>query len=527
MSQSYGAGEMSSSSEMSKAPSPSMSATQIPDLLKIGSIPTDTQMDVDSDILDPVVQNDTFIRFVLQNKGLLHSHSKIQVGFTSATDVSTLPLNVGIAALFQRATLRVGNQTICEIDDFAHFTAYRGLFMSGESMKERLPYLTGQNLAKRVSYTDEGEAWSSATPPLATATEFGGGGSNYQARGLVIDNGLEMRVAPGVYNGALKGNLRTPSWSELKNDGAVFDDKPTWQFALDDLFPFLKTNQLPLYMMKEQIQLEFVLHSSTSGRRSISSFNGVESPVLSLDSSKTKMIADYIYYPQEMMMSYASANPNLQFQYVDYRLSKLSVDPDTTGQQIRNLGGAGRIVSKIVWGMSSDTKKANTSLLNFYNSQGLGRTAGIDTMPPIAPSGATAAYTQGAFTQNVKLNSGFLYPIDVSNVARSFHNVVQAEGLTPYTTREEYSNEGVSLPSYKTISGTTAAGDGFAMSTLAAQSFWNAVRINSGERVNSRGLELYFQLNALPAGQTYTLRAYLETIKLATLKNGMVSTFLA
>ena len=106
MSQSYGAGEMSSSSEM---PKPSMSATQIPDLLKIGSIPTDTQMDVDSDILDPVVQNDTFIRFVLQNKGLLHSHSKIQVGFTSATDISTLPLNVGIAALFQRATLRVGN----------------------------------------------------------------------------------------------------------------------------------------------------------------------------------------------------------------------------------------------------------------------------------------------------------------------------------------------------------------------------------------------------------------------------------
>ena len=115
----------------------------------------------------------------------------------------------------------------------------------------------------------------------------------------------------------------------------------------------------------------------------------------------------------------------------------------------------------------------------------------------------------------------------MSNVARSFHNVVQAEGLTPYTTREEYSNEGVSLPSYKTISGTTAAGDGFAMSTLAAQSFWNAVRINSGERVNSRGLELYFQLNALPVGQAYTLRAYLETIKLATLKNGMVSTFLA
>ena len=530
MSQSYGSGNMS----QELAPpndTPSVSAGQIPDLLKIGSIPTDVQMDVDTDVLDPVVQNDTFIRFVLQNKGMLHSHSKIQVGYSNVATDAHVPLNIGIASLFQRATLRVGNQTICEIDDFAHFTAYRSLFMSGESMKERLPYQTGQTLAKRISYNDEGQAWNGDLGGQATIANIsnvvGGGGSNHQSRGLVIDNGNEMRVTPAGYAGALKGNLRMNQFGNLRNAEAVFTELPTWQFALDDLFPFLKTNQLPLYMMKEQISLEFVLHSSTAGRRGITSVGGTASPAITLDTAKTKMFADYIYYPQEMMVSYANANKNLQFSYVDYRLSKLSYDAASTGQQIRNVGGAGRIISKIVWGFSDDNKTDVINPLINFGAIGLDRTADIGATPPDKLRAAMIGYTNNTLALNVKMNNGFLYPIDVNNVARCFHNVVQAEGLTPYTTREEYSNEGVSLPSNKTIGGTAAAADGYAFSTLASNFFWNAVRLNRGERVNSRGIELYYKLNALPAGTNYVLRAYLETIKFATLKDGMVSTFLA
>ena len=62
------------SAEMSQAPAPS---TNVPDLVRIGMIPTNTAINIETDVLDPVVHSDTFCRFQLQNKGILHSHSKI------------------------------------------------------------------------------------------------------------------------------------------------------------------------------------------------------------------------------------------------------------------------------------------------------------------------------------------------------------------------------------------------------------------------------------------------------------------
>ena len=56
---------------------PKSSAT-IPDLLRIGSLPSNTAIDVETAILEPVTQSQTHCRFVLQNKGILHSHSSVE-----------------------------------------------------------------------------------------------------------------------------------------------------------------------------------------------------------------------------------------------------------------------------------------------------------------------------------------------------------------------------------------------------------------------------------------------------------------
>ena len=47
-----------------------------------------------------------------------------------------------------------------------------------------------------------------------------------------------------------------------------------------------------------------------------------------------------------------------------------------------------------------------------------------------------------------------------------------------------------------------------------------------GERVDSQGLELNSQMRDLPAGQ-YTLRAYIECIKVATLNDGRFDCYFA
>ena len=102
--------------------------SQIPDLVKIGSVAVDTAINVQTDILDPVIFSEREARFVLDNKGILHSNSRIT--FSTEGDVAPdnngrafFPAGVGVHSLIQRAALRIGTKTICEIEDYAHFAA--------------------------------------------------------------------------------------------------------------------------------------------------------------------------------------------------------------------------------------------------------------------------------------------------------------------------------------------------------------------------------------------------------------------
>ena len=106
----------------------------IPDLIKIGSIPSDLSVEVDTDVLDPVVISDKFCRFVLNNKGFLHSFSKIVLAVESdaTTDPATFPVGVGIHSLIQRCALKIGTKTIAEIEDFAHWMAYKSMFIEND-----------------------------------------------------------------------------------------------------------------------------------------------------------------------------------------------------------------------------------------------------------------------------------------------------------------------------------------------------------------------------------------------------------
>ena len=108
----------------------------------------------------------------------------------------------------------------------------------------------------------------------------------------------------------------------------------------------LKQTQLPLYMMKEQVSIELTFAPSAVRAQSAS---GVASADYTIDTNEVKFIADYIYYPQQMMDAYAQANQQITINHFDYRHSKVSVNATSGSGQtlIRNLGGAGRIVTKL------------------------------------------------------------------------------------------------------------------------------------------------------------------------------------
>ena len=68
-------------------------------------------------------------------------------------------------------------------------------------------------------------------------------------------------------------------------------------------------------------------------------------------------------------------------------------------------------------------------------------------------------------------------------------------------------------------------------SGVVSQFFYQAYKLNRNERVNQRGVELYNTWNAFKnptdSATTLTQRAYVELVKVATLKDGVMEVFFA
>ncbi len=532
----------------------SVQSSQIPDLLKIGSIPVNTAQDVETAVLEPVVHSDAFYRFVFQNKGILHSHSKIEIGLENMASKAMFPIGVGVYSLIDRVALKMGTKTICEIEDFAHWYAYKSTFVANENNKERELYQNGRAIAHAPQYEDA---------LLDIGDAQGSGESDTLASAIGIDFGRDYKDGRNSAAPALDGamNLRPLDFMNLQQEQAekgnvpapvaLPEDAPTFQLSLSELCPFLKMNQLPLYMIKEQVSLELTFtkakgtdQETGQSRRVVQisepdgTLDAISAPVI--DTTKTRLIADYLYFPQEMMESYAQANANMSFTYVDYQLSKQSCSvAQLQSQGIRNIGGAGRIVSKLFWGIQDEFAESEYLLGNFY-SQGPTRTY---TGTPNTDSNGTATF-------NLKYNDNFLYPIDVDNSARHFYNVQSTEGLVPFVNREEYCGEGDVLTTRK-VSGKVQGGDGLQNGTavqrknhsnLVSKFFWNGARLNKNQRINSRGIELYYKVNDMPPllsrtapgiggavhlSPGYVQRVYMEVVRTATLNGGYFQCYYA
>ena len=225
----------------------------VPDLVRIGQIPTNTAIDIETDILDPVVHTDKFCRFQFQNKGILHSNSKIVLRMKVTSEDGFMAPGVGIHSLIERCALRVGTKTVSEIDDYNHYMGYKSMFLSNEHQKQRESYVSGRYLAHKPYYeegTGDGLAAHVGTQSALTQN----------APRVGLDNGYavdgddgELFAAPHVTN----------------NDefGVEFS------VSIQDLFPFLYSNQLPLFMMTEPVTIELFFSPASQKRLCMSVVN--------------------------------------------------------------------------------------------------------------------------------------------------------------------------------------------------------------------------------------------------------------
>lgn len=477
---------------------------KIPNLIRIGAIQSDMNMEIDTDVLDPVVFNNTFCRFVLNNKGFLHSFSKIVLGVNDTASNKAFPAGVGIHSLIERCALKIGTKTIAEIDDFAHWMQYKSLFIDTDINNERETFLTNRVMSHEFNY----ETGST------TATNSDVNASNYYLKGQRYPN-----ITPEqIYNGYGGGNVEIATVNELKNT-------PLYSISLSDLFPFLRFNQLPLYMIDQQVSIE--LHFTPDAQQRVMSRTGPAGGN-TINEPEIRFIADYIFYDGEIMNQYREANPTMTWNYVDYRLNKrtisasqLGANADAASKIIMDIGGAGRICSKIVAGLYNDNligtggsagdKKPDISLLNIYSAKS-----------PLTVSG-----NNQLFTTNLRYNDHYLYPLDRENFAIHFNDVIQGEGNVPHITRQEYSAEGTGGLSGAVADGGITYNNQVVSATDIGLNggFFNQVyRLNRNERINSRGLELEVQYSSNAASgmkdASHTHRAWLEILRSATLTDG-------
>lgn len=470
-------------------PPPMSTPGPVPDLIKIGSIDTNTAISVDTDVLDPVVSNSNFMRYRLQNKGILHSNSKLTFSVTASTGIDAFfPLNVGVMSLIERCRLVVGTKTLCETQDFAHFQGFKSMFVNPEHNKQRESLTTGRQMCRKWIYDNGSGADGGATQSSVNASTF------------TIDVGREINQYKKTGSNADVRLFRHQ----------LIENKPVYQIPLSELFPFLKMNQLPLYMMKEEVSIELYFQTNHKLRACIGA-SGTASAQYHVNTSDCQMVADYIFYPQEMMIAYQNANQNMSFSYVDYRLARHTIvgASGTTNTQILNVGGAGRVVNKLFFGLSASGQDEEF-ILNNYTSKGV-------EGPNIT---GTINDRYGQFTHNVKYNDNLLYPVDITNRARIYHNIVQAEGGVPFVSKSEFTDEGDLVTNSKFMGQVVDT-------SIENNSFYIEDRLNRGERINSRGIELYNTWNYLQDSDgtpiNYTMRCWLELVKFATLQNGYMT----
>jgi len=450
--------------------------TNIPNLMKVGEIPVNMEVDNDTEILDPVVNNNNFVRFVLSNKGFLHSKSKIQLSVNKAGE-NTFPVNVGVYSLIQRCRLSIGTHTVSECDDFNHLMGYRSMFIEQDKNKERETYLTSRINAQTF---------------LLDNTDLSQ--SNTNASSYIMDTYIE----PVMDAGGVAGDINN-------QDEIVTSNAPEFSVSLEELFPILRDESLPLYMINEQISIELYFTPDTNNSRCIIEAGGTNNQTFPIDTTKTKLIADYVYYPNDIMTAYANSNKRIDFTYKEYRLNKRSFTQAQLGtQQVFDIGGAGRVCTKVITSVESLVAQPDETLLNKYRS--------------VAP--ALENNNNGRFITNLYVNDHRLYPIDRSNIAIHYHDIQQAEKSPPQVLRQCYSKQG-------SVLSTNVTYKQYALSStelgLNGDFFHVIYALNRNERINSKGLQLQTQYTKAITGN-FTHRAYLELVKTATLENGLFRT---
>ena len=107
------------------------SPSSLPAILNVATIPTIENMNVKTEVLDPITLTSTQAVFQIPKTGILDGGSMLQLGVL-ADPTQFFPLTTGIHGLIRSVFLKVGGKVLASNDDYAYYTTMTRQFETPE-----------------------------------------------------------------------------------------------------------------------------------------------------------------------------------------------------------------------------------------------------------------------------------------------------------------------------------------------------------------------------------------------------------
>ena len=378
-----------------------MSSVNVPAALLTAPMATTSTMNIETNVLDPLIVNNGFCRFVLERKGILDTGSAFTFSIhtkAAGDKKGYLPLKTGIHSLIKRAVLRVGSKIVAITDDYAHYMTIRRQFKTPEEKSQKDMVKTG------------------CVDVLCPSNQQDG---KLQLRDVTYDDaGTNAEVIKGYQ--LTKGTTHTPIFS----------------IRISELFPMMRNVQLPLFLINEPCSIELTFNTQATGAGDLGKvacfdkdyIDGGGDTSVSVATNNVKFLADYLTYDDNTMNETAKLVMSQQGMVIPYEDVVLTstqyaaANPAPTGQQVsrqeqvRDLGLSGMMVRSILVSQSLQT---NNALLGRYSSP---------------------AYNVPD-EYNIRLNDLQKYPRSVQSESQKAYQLSQVFNTDISVANAEYSND--------------------------------------------------------------------------------------
>ena len=309
--------------------------SSLPDILSVKTLPTISNMEIKTEVLDPITSSDSEIIFQIPKNGILDGGSFVSLAVTTAQGVSDafFPINTGIHGLVKSAYLMSGSKVIASTEDYPHYATMVRQFEAPEHRS----FVEQVKIGNCCDRWVESDAGSTATLPV-----------------------LKSRLIPKdlIYNAGLT-TATIPEFIKPTSDDTT---TPVFNVALSQLIPFMRSRQLPLFAMKENVFLRLILNTQsavTDGTICCFPSGSGSSGVIKPSQINIKFYSDHLYYldgSMEATQKEIYSDNGLSYIYEDSVLTTTQIPasanptaPQISQQKIeRDIAISGRTIRSIM-----------------------------------------------------------------------------------------------------------------------------------------------------------------------------------